>query len=486
MSSGYFSLEHILVYLFLGITLIVGLWTGRKVKDIKDYALANRMYGSGVLTMTILATYITGNKGIGYVGYVFDDGILPIISILICGVLIEFLFIAKFLAPKIVYFKDCLTLPEMMGKMYGNKIRTIVGILGTIYGVAIVALQIIWFAYIGDLLAIKPIISITLGSLLVIIYSVEGGIKSVTSTDIVQFIFIVILIPLVAFLVVSKIGGFKQLITQLPRSVFNVVNHPSRNDYIVYSLWDLFPAFPLSFPFVQRMLMAKNTQQLKDSYYACMWFFTVFYFLLTIIGLGAVVLKLSGDIEMPHKGSQIYIYVVKKYVPVGLRGIMVVGFIAGVMSTADSFLHSAGLSLAYDVIQPIFKRRRYNVTDLKLTQYSTIVLGMLALAFAIYYKVLPREHYQGKLDLGRGLSFLTDWVGLTFTIPFLAGVMGLKPCKKAFYVSSILTTLTFIFTKLFLLNSLVIPLSVLCTILSFFITHYVHHNGFVVVERERK
>jgi SSS family solute:Na+ symporter len=485
MLSAYFTIDYIILYIFLSIILLIGIRSGRNIKDIRDYALANRIYGSGVLAMTILATYITGNKGIGYVGYVFDDGILPVFSILICGAIITFWFIAEFVAPQMVYFKDCFTLPEMMGKMYGPRIRIIVSILGIIYSIAIVALQIIWFAYIGDLLAIKPVISITLGSLLIIVYATHGGIKSVTTTDVVQFIGIVLLVPLVAFVVVYKVGGFKSLISQLPSSVFDVVNHPSRNDYIVYSIWDLFPAFPLSFPFVQRMLMAKNTKQLKNSSYLTLSVLTIFYLLLTVIGLGAIVLKIQGDIYVPVKGSQIYIYIVKKYLPLGLKGLMVVGFIAGVMSTADSFLHSAGLSLAYDLIQPSFKRR-YNVSDLKLTKYATIILGMLALAFAIYYKVLPREQYQGKLDLGKGLSFITDLVGLSFTIPFLAGVMGLKPCKRAFYVSAILTSITFTFSEFIIPYSLVIPVSSLCAIMSFFITHYLHHNGFVIMQREKR
>ncbi len=45
---NYLSIDHIIVYGFLIIVLLVGLLAGRKIKDIKDYALANKSYGSGV------------------------------------------------------------------------------------------------------------------------------------------------------------------------------------------------------------------------------------------------------------------------------------------------------------------------------------------------------------------------------------------------------------------------------------------------------
>ena len=70
---NYLGTGHLIVYTFLLVTLLVGLWAGRGVKDIRDYTIANRQLGTGVLTMTILATYITGNKGIGYVGHVFHN-----------------------------------------------------------------------------------------------------------------------------------------------------------------------------------------------------------------------------------------------------------------------------------------------------------------------------------------------------------------------------------------------------------------------------
>ena len=240
------NVDHLVIYAFLLVTLIVGFWAGKGIKDVREYAIANRQFGTGVLTMTTLATYITGSKGIGYVGYVFDDGLLPIFSILICGTIITYLFLAWCIAPHMEYFKGCLTLPELMGQLYGHRVRFWIGILGTLYSISLTTLQIIWLGYIGVLFDLPGWLSILLGGSFLVLYSARGGMKAVAITDVLQFGAIVVFVPLVAHAILYYVGGMKALFRQVPAVVWDVWNHPSRNDYLVYSIWDLFPAFPLS------------------------------------------------------------------------------------------------------------------------------------------------------------------------------------------------------------------------------------------------
>jgi Na+/proline symporter len=473
------DVDGLIVSSFLLLTLAVGLWSGRGVKNMREYAVANKQFGTGVLTMTMLATYITGSQGIGYVGYVFDDGILPVFSIILCGAIITYLFIAWYIAPSIQYFEGCWTLPELMGRLYGQRARWWMGILGTFYSVALVALQMIWLGYIGVLFNLPSQLSIFLGGFFLVLYAARGGMKAVAVTDVLQFIAILVFVPLVAYAVLYRVGGIKALFSQVPTAVFDVLHHPSRKDYLFYCIWDLFPAFPLSFPFIQRMLMARDKPQLVNSYYVSLSFLTVFYVLLTLIGLAAIVLRLTVDVNMPEQGSNVLVYIVKHYLPVGARGVIGAGFIAGVMSTADSFLHTAGVSLVHDVLQPRMKRP---IDALRLTRYLTFFLGLTALLLALCYKALPRDQYGG-VDLGRGLNFMTEGIALVFTIPLVAGIMGLKTESRSFLVSSIITVVVFVFSRFYISNEFIIPVSIATNALSFFGTHYFQNKGFSVINR---
>jgi SSS family solute:Na+ symporter len=480
---NYLTTDAIIVYAFLLITLAVGLWAGRNVKNIKEYAVANKPYGVGVLTMTMLATFITGNQAIGYVGYVFDDGILPLMSILFCGIIICFLFIARYIAPNIHYFEGCLTMAELMGRLYGSKARLWIGILGVFYCLVMVTLQIVWLGYIGELIDIPSQWAIILGGVFLVAYSARGGMKSVAITDVLQFITITILIPLVASIVISRVGSIHDIFIYTPSNTFDIIHHPSLKDYFVYCIWGLFPAFLVSFPFMQRMLMAKDKRQIANTQYIGIFYLTAFYVLLTLIGLAAIALKNMGDMDMPVQGSKIFIYLVKMYLPIGLKGIVGAGLVAAVMSTADSFLHSAGLLMAHDVIEPICIRRHITVNIFKLSQYATLLLGILALVIALTHQILPRIQYGG-LDLGKGINISIDFIAIVFTTPLIAGIMGLKTDAKSFFISFIATIISFFLGKLFLPNLYFIPFNIFINAISFFGAHLIQNKRFVIVKRK--
>lgn len=478
------NIDNIIVIIFLVLTLIIGLRAGRNIKDIAEYSIANKVFGSGILAITILVTYITGSKGIGYAGYVFDDGILPIFPTIFCAVIGCFLFIIVFIIPKIKYFDGCFTTAELMGQVYGRETRFAIGILGSFYNITLVTLQIIWLGNIGELLGIPKLWSIVFGGIFLVTYSSIGGIKSITITDIIQFIAVTIMIPMITYLVLNKVGGMKSLITKIPIHHLDILHHKHSKDYLIYCTWYIFPAFPLSFPFIQRMLMARNDKQLRDSYYISMFFLIIFFVLLTLIGLSSIVLQETLDANMPNRGSQIITYLINNYFVHGAKGILIVGLIAAVISTADSFLNSAGLLLAHDVIKPTCNRKGINIDELKLVRCITFFLGILAIFLAFVNNVLPRIQYAGVVDLGKGINIASEIVALIFTVPLIAGIIGLKGNSFSFFIPTIITTVTFISGKLFFDNLLLIPISIIVNLISFFITHYILHKGFVMVKRD--
>ncbi len=72
----YFGIDYLIVYAFLAITLYIGLRAGRGIKDIREYALANKSLGTGALVLTLIATNIAGASVINGTAIVFSSGIL--------------------------------------------------------------------------------------------------------------------------------------------------------------------------------------------------------------------------------------------------------------------------------------------------------------------------------------------------------------------------------------------------------------------------
>ncbi len=67
-------LDQLIICAFLLITLIIGLQSGRGIKDIREYATANKMFGTGALVLTWLAHRYCRRDRPGYGWFCEDRG----------------------------------------------------------------------------------------------------------------------------------------------------------------------------------------------------------------------------------------------------------------------------------------------------------------------------------------------------------------------------------------------------------------------------
>ena len=72
--------DYLIVGASLLIMFIIGLCAGTGIKDIREYAIANKMFGTGALLLTFLATNIGGAGTFDLVNHVFANGISIIAS----------------------------------------------------------------------------------------------------------------------------------------------------------------------------------------------------------------------------------------------------------------------------------------------------------------------------------------------------------------------------------------------------------------------
>jgi Na+/proline symporter len=124
----YLSIDYFIVYAFLAITLFIGIRAGRGTKDIREYAIANKTFGTGALVLTLLATNIAGASVMNGSSRVFSSGI--IMSVALLGVSIGFVLLGIFIIPKVAKFDRCLTMGDLTKEFYGYHSGIIAGILG--------------------------------------------------------------------------------------------------------------------------------------------------------------------------------------------------------------------------------------------------------------------------------------------------------------------------------------------------------------------
>ncbi|XWN35578.1 MAG: HD domain-containing protein [Roseivirga sp.] len=465
---NYLSTDHLIVYAFLLITLAIGLWAGRGIKDIREYAIANKTFSTGALVLTYLATTIGGGSIFGDPKEIFTNGI--IMTVALSGISISFLLRTFLIAPRMHYFNDCLTIGDVMGKLYGVNSKIITGFLSALCSIAYTGIQLVALGKVCQLLCISPHWGIIVGGSVLAIYSAIGGIKAVTITDVLQFIVLIVVIPVVATLLVEQVGGISNLLSKVPPEKFDILGAENFSYYLTFFLmWAVFFTEITDPAAMQRILMAKDGQQLRQLYFVSAA--TDFSFRLVIMLIGLAGLVLYPNIE----ASTLIPHIIGEFLPVSLKGLVIASILAMVMSTADSCLHAAGLTLTHDVAKPICDKIQVDINELRWARFSTLIIGTGAILIGLH---------------ANNLLYLTlialECTGPILALPLLSGILGLKPTKSAFYVALGATLLVFFVSHMLLPaenSHLNVLISTLTNGIVFLSTHVIANSGFLVVNR---
>jgi SSS family solute:Na+ symporter len=407
------DVDTLIVGLYLVVTLAIGIWSGRSIKTFRGYAINDRSTSTIALCLTIAATGIGGGSTIGVAEKAFSSGIVfPIIYLL--GSLNLF-FIGLFIAPKMEkYFDRAQTPGSFAGLFWGHAGEFTVSVVGLFYSLGSVAAQISAMGLIfHELLGISFELGACIGFGVLVVYSAFGGIRAVVATDTIQYVIITISMPLVAYLAIRCVGGVENLFASVPADHLTLApmrEQPMRYIPILVS----FLLFLLDPAWIQRLLMGKDIRQLRKSFCISTLVMSVAFVCSAVIGLSALVLNpsISSYSAMP--------YVIKTLVPVGLKGLMIAGLLATIMSTADSYLNVSGVIAVGDLIRAY----RGNMSEhqmIRYSQYATLVFGVLALLVALRFKSI--------IDIL--LHFNGFWCG-TVLVPLSARLLGHKSSKYAF------------------------------------------------------
>lgn len=399
---------------FLIVNLAVGIFYGRGIKTIKEYAIGNRNFSTATLAATITATWISGSFFTISVSETYKEGLWFFCASL--GEVAALSITAIFLAPRIKEFFESLSVAEVMGNLYGKKVRIVTAVCSIAQSIGMTALQIKVFSTIfSHFLSMTNIAATLISSFVVITYSTIGGIRSVTFTDIIQFLTFGLFIPIFAIFVWQAFGS-SELIIEVFETNPAFDYHELLDIHNIKFLPSLFLFFYFAIPglnstMFQRILMAKNTEQVRYSYLvaalACLFIHVVSSF----IGL----IVLSHNPTLPP--NNVAMYVIDNYSFTGLKGLAIVGVMAMIMSTADSWINTGAVIFSHDFCKPLGLRFQ---NELALSRAFSIVAGCSAVLLALVATDLL------KLVLIQGKFYKP-----IILPPLLLAVLGFRSTSKA-------------------------------------------------------
>jgi Na+/proline symporter len=374
-----FELDSLIIIGFLIANLWLGLSSSRGVTSIKEYAVGNRNFSTATIVAIIVATWVSESVFYNGVAGSYSKGLNYIWSSGF-GAPLYMLIIGLIFAPRMAEFLGKLSIAEAMGELFGKKVRIITAISSFIGVCGVIAVQLKIAAMIFEIIGIPNIYGILSAGFIVTVYSALGGIKSVTFTDIIQFITFYAIIPIVAYTFLNNVDNTDAITdTVLNNPLFDykkVFDFSNDGNFIYISLfiWNIIPAF--SPAYFQRISMAKDVQQVKKSF--CIASITCLGLSLMICWIAILMLT-----NHPNVNQEDILHVLISNINFidGLKGLLLSGIMAMILSTIDSYINSTAVIIVNDFCKPLEIKLLNN--QLPFTRIVSLIIGILSVIIAI-------------------------------------------------------------------------------------------------------
>ena len=354
----------------------LGIWSGRKLRTLREFSISHANYGAFVVFATLSASFIGGGFSMGNASKVFLLGVGNIAALWAFS--FKEILVAKLVVPNVGRFPGAISTGDIMGQAYGRPAQVITGFFSVFLCAGIMGAQVGAMGQVFQVFTgMPPIWGILIGCGIAIIYSTIGGMKAVIATDVVQFVILGVGIPATLIFGIYHVGGLDAMVAAVPQEHWSIVG----DHMTLIAFASLFLTFLLGEtlvpPYVQRLLIGRD---LEKTARGVLWsgIFSIPFFAITgAIGLVALAMdpSMNETLAMPT--------VIKNAVPIGLRGIIVAGVISIVMSSADSFLNGAATGWVNDVLKPLSRRPLSNRAELLWARMTNLVTGALAVIVAL-------------------------------------------------------------------------------------------------------
>ncbi|AXK32711.1 sodium:solute symporter [Streptomyces armeniacus] len=362
-------IDKLIIVLYLLLMVGAGYVGMRRSRTSEDFTVAGRrlgpfMYTSAMSTVVLGAASTVGGVSLGYQYGI--SGMMLVVSLAI-GIAAIGVFFAGRLFRSGVY-----TVPAAISRRFGLRSGLLSSLVVVFYTLMVGVSQIIG---IGTLLTVvfdvSPTTAAFIGWATIMLYSVAGGMWSITLTDVVQFLvktlgIFAVLLPLA----LHKAGGLSAMRDELPGSFFSPTGIGVGTIGAYFLLF--FFGFMIDQGNWQRLLTARSEKVAR-------WGAVVSGLYCALYGLAGALIGTAARVLLPQLANpdDAYARAASLILPVGLFGLVMAAALAAAMSTASGLLIGASTVLTNDVLRPLGGGR---LSSVRANRIALFAVGLVALA----------------------------------------------------------------------------------------------------------
>ncbi|MBK9161714.1 MAG: sodium:solute symporter family protein [Nitrosomonadales bacterium] len=375
------------VFLYLVLSIGIGMYAATRVHNARDYITAGRSLPMYIVLAMVFATWFGAETVLGIPATFMEEDLGGLISdpfgASLCLILFGLFFARK------LYRMNLLTIGDFYRQRFGHKVEVITGIAIALSYLGWVSAQVTALGLVFNVLSdgqITQAQGILIGAAVVLMYTLYGGMWSVALTTFVQMIVIVIGLVYISVLLAGMTGGVTPVIEHaVANNKFHFwpeMNAVAMVAFISGLLTMGFGSIPQQDVF-QRANTAKNEN-------VAVWGTVlggVAYFLFAAVPL---FMAYSANLIDPalvaqwlaEDSQKLLPELVKAHLPLFAQVIFYGALLSVIMSTASGTLLAPSVMLSENVLKGWLTRK--NLSDHKMLVMTRWVVGIFSVCVTLY------------------------------------------------------------------------------------------------------
>ena len=382
-----------LIIVYLLVTIAIGLYAARRVKNSADYAIAGRSLPMVMIVTTTFATWFGSETVLGIPAKFLNNGLNGVVEdpfgAGICLILVGLFFARK------LYQMTLLTLSDYYRARYGRVVEVLCSLIIMLSYLGWVSAQVAALGLVFNLLsagAISLTQGMVIGVVSVLAYTLYGGMMSVAITDFIQMIILVVGLTILAVFAGDLAGGANKVVSlAVSRDLFRFWPEPSFKDTVFFfaaSITMMLGSIPQQDVF-QRVMSANSPRAASHGPVIGGVCYILFAFVPMFLVASAVLIMPEQTAALLKDDPQ---KVLPTLVMEKMPFVMQVLFFGALLSAIKSTASATLLAPSVTFVENIWRQFRPHMGDqkeLRNMRITVLVFSGLVLAYAVKMQGTP-------------------------------------------------------------------------------------------------
>ena len=382
-----------LVIVYLLITIAIGLFAAKRVKNSADFAIAGRKLPLIMIVTTTFATWFGSETVLGIPAKFVNGGLGSVVEDPFgagsCLILVGLFFAGK------LYRMTLLTISDYYRERYGRKVEVVCSLIIMLSYLGWVSAQVTALGLVFNVLsggAISISVGMVVGVVSILAYTLFGGMWSVAITDFFQMIILVFGLSVLAIFASGMAGGADKVVSlAISRDMFKFWPEPSLKDMLFFlaaAITIMLGSIPQQDVF-QRVMSANSVKASTRGPILGGIFYILFAFVPMFLVVSALIIMPERTAELLQDDPQkVLPTLVLEKMPFVMQVLFFGALLSAIKSTASATLLAPSVTFVENIWRQ-FNPRISDRQELKTMRITVLVFSALVLAYAILMQGTP-------------------------------------------------------------------------------------------------